>query len=301
MAKHSHPFLYGLLMVLLGLAGLATLGSAIVFWFDEDRSWKSEPRIGVVVLRGIILDAKNPVELLKKYRKDDRVKAIIVRVDSPGGSVAAAQEIYREIVRTLPQKKVVISMGNVAASGGYYIAAAGNRIMANPGTLTGSIGVVMQFSNVQELMHKIGVSLEVVKSGAFKDIGSPVRRMKPEERRLLEGVIQNVHRQFVDVVAEARRLPKSEVEKIADGRIFTGEQAKALGLVDELGSLEDAVELTKKMARISGEVKLVYPEKKKFSLWDLILNRVMGEIRENLPLTGSSFDLLWVPPAFYRN
>jgi ClpP class serine protease len=108
-------------------------------------------------------------------------------------------------------------------------------------------------------------------------------------------------RQFVDIVAEARRLPKPEVEKIADGRIFTGEQAKALGLVDELGSLEDAVELTKKMVRISGEVKLVYPEKKKFSLWDLILNRVMGETRENLPLTGSSFDLLWVPPAFYRN
>ena len=173
--------------------------------------------------------------------------------------------------------------------------------MANPGTLTGSIGVVMEFSNIQELMHKIGVSLEVVKSGAFKDIGSPVRKMKPEERRLLEGVIQNVHRQFVDMVAESRRLPRSDVEKIADGRIFTGEQAKALGLVDELGSLEDAVELTKKMARITGEVKLVYPEKKKFSLWDLILNRVMGEIRENLPLTGSSFDLLWVPPAFYRN
>jgi protease-4 len=141
----------------------------------------------------------------------------------------------------------------------------------------------------------------VVKSGAFKDIGSPVRKMKPEERRLLEGVIQNVHRQFVDMVAESRRLPRSDVEKIADGRIFTGEQAKALGLVDELGSLEDAVELTKKMARITGEVKLVYPEKKKFSLWDLILNGIMGEIRENLPLTGSSFDLLWVPPAFYRN
>jgi protease-4 len=301
MAKHRHPFLYGLLLVFLGLAGLATLVLAIFFWFDEDRSWKSEPRIGVVGIRGIILDAKNPVELLKKYRKDDRIKAIIVRVDSPGGSVAASQEIHREIVRTLPKKKVVISMGNLAASGGYYIAAAGNRIMANPGTLTGSIGVVMEFSNIQELMHKIGVSLEVVKSGAFKDIGSPVRKMKPEERRLLEGVIQNVHRQFVDMVAESRRLPRSDVEKIADGRIFTGEQAKALGLVDELGSLEDAVELTKKMARITGEVKLVYPEKKKFSLWDLILNGIMGEIRENLPLTGSSFDLLWVPPAFYRN
>ena len=215
--------------------------------------------------------------------------------------MAASQEIYREIVRTLPLKKVVISMGNVAASGGYYIAVAGTRIMANPGTLTGSIGVVMEFSNIQELMHKIGVSLEVVKSGAFKDIGSPVRKMKPEERRLLEGVIQNVHRQFVDTVAQARRLPKPEVEKLADGRIFTGEQAKNLGLVDELGSLEDAVELTKKLARISGEVRLVYPEKRKFSLWDLLLNRIMGEFRENLPFTGSTFDLLWVPPAFYRN
>jgi protease-4 len=301
MGKHAHPILYGLLWVLLGLAGLMILGSAFVFWFDEDRSWKNEPRIGVVVLRGVILDSKNTVDLLKKYRKDDRVKAIIVRVDSPGGSVAASQEIYREIVRTLPLKKIVISMGNVAASGGYYVAVAGNRIMANPGTLTGSIGVVMQFSNIQELMKKIGVSLEVVKSGAFKDIGSPVRKMKAEERLLLEGVILNVHRQFVDTVAQARRLPKPEVEKLADGRIFTGEQAKTLGLVDELGSMEDAVEMTKKLARISGEVKLVYPEKRRFSLWDLVMNRVMGEIRENLPLNGSTFDLLWVPPAFYRN
>jgi protease IV len=301
MGKHAHPILYGLLWVLLSLAGLMILGSAFVFWFDEDRSWKSEPRIGVVVLRGVILDSKNTVDLLKKYRKDDRVKAIIVRVDSPGGSVAASQEIYREIVRTLPLKKVVISMGNVAASGGYYVAVAGNRIMANPGTLTGSIGVVMQFSNVQELMQKIGVSLEVVKSGAFKDIGSPARKMKAEERLLLEGVIRNVHQQFVDTVAQARRLPKPEVEKLADGRIFTGEQAKTLGLVDELGSMEEAVEMTKKLARISGEVKLVYPEKKKFSLWDLIVNRVMGEIRENLPFSGSAFELLWVPPAFYRN
>lgn len=301
MTKRRHPILYGLLLALLGLLGLVILGSALVYWFDEDRPWKSEPRIGVVGLRGIILDSKSTVDLLKKYRKDDRIKAIIVRVDSPGGSVAASQEIYREIVRTLPQKKVVISMGNVAASGGYYIAVAGTRIMANPGTLTGSIGVVMQFSNIQELMHKIGISQEVVKSGAFKDIGSPVRKMKPEERLLLEGVIRNVHRQFVDTVAQARRLPRPEVEKLADGRIFTGEQAKTLGLVDELGSLEDAVEMTKKLARISGEVKLVYPEKRKFSLWDLLLNRVMGEIRENLPLTGSTFDLLWVPPAFYRN
>ena len=249
----------------------------------------------------MITDSREVVEQLKKYRKDSRVKAIILRIESPGGGTAASQEIYREVQRTVPKKKVVASMGNVAASGGYYVALAANKIVANPATLTGSIGVIMELSNIKELLNKIGVSREAVKSGPFKDIGSPVREMKPEERRLLEEVIKNVHQQFIDVVVKGRRLNREQVEKIADGRIFTGEQARDLGLVDELGSFEDAVELTKKMVGLSGEVKLIFPEKKRFSFWDLIFSEWMGEIKQSLQLPWPSAQLLLLPPIFYKN
>jgi protease-4 len=241
------------------------------------------------------------MEQIKKYRKDNRVKAIILRIESPGGGTAASQEIYREVQRTVAKKRVVASMGNVAASGGYYVALAADRIVANPATLTGSIGVIMEVSNIKELLQKIGVSREAVKSGPFKDIGSPVREMKPEERRLLEEVIQNVHQQFIEVVSKGRRLSREQVEKIADGRIFTGQQAKALGLVDELGSFEDAVELTKKMVGLSGEVKLIFPEKKRFSIWDLIFSEMIGDIKQSLPSDWLTPQLLLVPPFFYQN
>ena len=192
-------------------------------------------------------------------------------------------------------------MGNVAASGGYYVALAANKIVANPATLTGSIGVILELSNFKELLNKIGVSMDAVKSGPYKDIGSPVREMKPEERRLLEGVINNVYHQFVEVVAKRRGLSREQVEKIADGRIFTGEQAKALGLVDELGSFEDAVELTQKMVGLSGDVKLIYPEKKRFSVWYLIFSEMIGEIKQSLKPDWPTAQLLLIPPIFYKN
>lgn len=301
MSSRKHPFLFALLVALLSMAGFAVLVTALVYWSSEDFSFNNQPQVGVVTLRGVILDSRTAVDQLKKFRKDDRIKAIILRIESPGGSVAASQEIYREVVKTVPRKKVVVSMGNVAASGGYYVAAAADRIVANPGTLTGSIGVIMRFSNIQDLLQKIGVSQEVVKTGPYKDVGSPVRKMKPEERQLLEGVIQNVYRQFVAAIVQSRRLPQAEVEKIADGRIFTGEQAKELGLVDELGSFEDAVDTAKRLARLSGEVRLVQIEKKKFSWWDLLWNKVLGDFQESLATAGVGPDLLWVPPALYKN
>jgi protease-4 len=301
MSSRKHPLLFALLVAVLSMTGFAILVTALVYWSSGDFSLDSQPQVGVVTLRGVILDSRTAVDQLKKFRKDDRIKAIILRIESPGGSVAASQEIYREVVKTVPRKKVVVSMGNVAASGGYYVAAAADRIVANPGTLTGSIGVIMRFSNIQDLLQKIGVSQEVVKTGPYKDVGSPVRKMKPEERQLLEGVIQNVYRQFVAAIVTSRRLPRAEVEKIADGRIFTGEQAKELGLVDELGSFEDAVDTAKRLARLSGEVKLVQIEKKKFSWWDLLLNKVLGDFQEGLAATGIAPDLLWVPPVLYKN
>lgn len=300
MSERKHPILFGILISGLVIVGLVFLVGGVSFFFDEDSGLRFGNRIGVVSIKGIISDSKPVVELIKKYRKDDRVKAIILRIDSPGGGTAASQEIYREIQRTVSKKKVVASMGNVAASGGYYVALAANKIVANPATLTGSIGVILDLPNFKELLKKIGVSRETVKSGPYKDIGSPVREMTPEERRLLEEVINNVYQQFVEVVVKGRKLSREQVEKIADGRIFTGEQAKALGLIDELGSFEDAIDLTKRMVGLSGEVKLIYPEKKRISVWDLIFSKMIGEITQSLQ-TDWPAQLNLIPPLFYKN
>jgi protease-4 len=301
LSEKKHPILFGILIYILVACGLLILWGGLTFFLKEDAGFSFGNRIGVVSIRGIITDSRSVVEQLKKYRKDSRVKAIILRIDSPGGGTAASQEIYREVQRTVTKKKVIASMGNVAASGGYYVALAADKIVANPATLTGSIGVIMEVSNIKELLQKIGVSREAIKSGPYKDIGSPVREMKPEERRLLEEVIQNVHQQFIEVVSKGRRLSREQVEKIADGRIFTGQQAKTMGLIDELGSFEDAVDLAKKMVGISGDVKLIFSEKKRFSIWDLIFSEMMGEIKQSLQPNWSSTPLLMVPPVFYQN
>ncbi|MCJ7833449.1 MAG: signal peptide peptidase SppA [Deltaproteobacteria bacterium] len=302
MSERKHPILFGILIYSLVACGLLVLWGGITFFLKEDAGLGFGNRIGVVYIRGLITDSKGVVEQIKKYRKDNRVKAIILRIDSPGGGTAASQEIYREVQRTVTKKRVIAAMGNVAASGGYYVALAADKIVANPATLTGSIGVIMEVSNIKELLQKIGVSREAVKSGPYKDIGSPLREMKPEERRLLEEVIQNVHQQFIEVVSRGRRLSREQVEKIADGRIFTGQQAKTMGLVDELGSFEDAVELTKKMVGLSGEVKLIFSEKKRFSIWDLIFSEMMGDIKQSLQSNWPTTpQLLLVPPFFYQN
>jgi len=301
LSEKKHPILFGILIYILVACGLLILWGGLTFFLKEDAGLSFGNRIGVVSIRGLITDSRSVVEQLKKYRNDSRVKAIILRIDSPGGGTAASQEIYREVQRTVTKKKVIASMGNVAASGGYYVALAADKIVANPATLTGSIGVIMEVSNIKELLQKIGVSREAIKSGPYKDIGSPVREMKPEERRLLEEVIQNVHQQFIEVVSKGRRLSREQVEKIADGRIFTGQQAKTMGLIDELGSFEDAVDLAKKMVGLSGDVKLIYPEKKRFSIWDLIFSEMMGEIKQSLQPIWPSTPLLMVPPVFYQN
>jgi protease-4 len=224
-----------------------------------------------------------------KFTKDDSVKAIVFRIESPGGGVSPSQELYREIQRTAEKKPVVASMGSVAASGGYYIASGVQKIYANPGTITGSIGVIAQFTNFEELFKKIGFRMEVVKSGAFKDVGNPGRAMTPEEREYLQELLDSVHQQFVRDVARGRRMPEEKVREIADGRIFTGEQAKEMGLVDELGGLNDAVDAAGKMAGITGEPKLVYPEKKKVSLLDYLLDRSAETVAERIK---ESLDLL---------
>jgi protease-4 len=248
----------------------------------DDLSLKTGDKVAVLPVTGLIADSEATIEQLKKFAKDDSVKAIVVRINSPGGGVGPSQEIYEEVKKLQGKKIVVASMGALAASGGYYIACASQKIFANPGTITGSIGVIMSFVSVKDLISKIGVKGMVVKSGEFKDLGSPVRDMKPEEQKLLKDVVDNVHQQFVAAVSEGRKLDKKKVMEIADGRIFSGEQAKELGLVDALGNLEDAVAEAGKMAKIEGEPKVISPPKKKISILELLKEEAKSIIGEKL-------------------
>jgi protease-4 len=255
----------------------------------DDISLSRGGKVAVIPISGMIADSEPVIDQLKKYGKDDSVKAVVLRINSPGGGVAPSQEIYEEVGKLNAKKPVLTSMGAIAASGGYYIASATRKVYANPGTMTGSIGVVMPFMNVKDLVDKIGLKGMAVKSGQFKDIGSPLREMTPQEHEILQSVVDNVHMQFVNAVAKGRKLPPGDVMKIADGRIFTGEQAKALGLVDALGNLEDTVEAAGKLGGISGEPKVILPPKSKISLIDLIREEMSSIIEEKM--TGNPLRL----------
>jgi protease-4 len=242
-------------------------------------------KIAVVEIHGVITQSFPVIEEIHRYLADDGVKAIILRIDSPGGGVGPSQEIYREVVKAKQKKKMVTSMGAVAASGGYYVACASDLIVANPGTITGSIGVIMQFSNFEELLKKIGVKGVVLKSGEHKDIGSPFREMTPEEKKIMQETLDNVHQQFIRAVAEGRNLDEATVLPIADGRIMTGEQAKQLGLVDKMGNLDDAIEEAAKLVGIEGKPQVLYP-KKKFTLWELLIKGMASAVIEALNEKG---------------
>jgi protease-4 len=264
------------------LAGLVLVFLINTIFPDLDLS--SEERIAVIRVEGVILDAQQTISELKRYGENPLVKAIVIRIDSPGGGVVPSQEIHDAVkrIRDKHNKLVIASMGTVAASGGYYIAAATDRIVANPGTLTGSIGVIMELANVEGLMKKIGVESVVIKSGDHKDLGSPFRAMNGEDRRILQNVMDDVHSQFIEAVAAGRALDIKEVRAVADGRIFTGRQAKTAKLVDELGDLNDAIKLAAEMGGIEGEPRVVEP-RKRFSIRDLIEGR-FGGILPNLQL-----------------
>jgi protease-4 len=239
-------------------------------------------RLALIRIEGPIIDSKDATDEIKEYTKDKSIKAIVLRIDSPGGAVAPSQEIYEEVKKAVAQKNVIVSMGSVAASGGYYIAAPATKIIANPGTLTGSIGVIMEIPNIEGLMNKIGIKTEVIKSGRHKDIASAFRTMGKEEREILQGVMDNVHEQFMKAVSEGRKIKMEEVRKIADGRIFTGEQAKTNGLVDDLGTLEDAIRTAATLAGIKEE-PVVVSKKDKFSVIDLLRNKFPKEMTDIFP------------------
>jgi protease-4 len=242
-------------------------------------------KIAIIEIRGVITQSSGIIEEINQYQEDEGVKAIILRIDSPGGGVGPAQEIHREILKVKSKKKVVTSMGSVAASGGYYIACASDLIIANPGTITGSIGVIMEFTNSEELFKKIGIKGVVLKSGEHKDIGSPFREMTPEEKKIIQEVIDNVHQQFVQAVVKGRKMDQEKVMQIADGRILTGEQAKQIGLVDQIGNLQDAIDIVAKMVGIEGKPNILYP-KRRFSLWELLVREATSAVLDTLNEKG---------------
>ena len=252
--------------------------------------------VAIVRVEGPIMDSSQTVEELQTFADDPLVKAIVVRIDSPGGGVAPSQEIYNAVkrVRKEQNKTVVASMGTVAASGGYYIAVATDRILANPGTLTGSIGVIMQMANFQELLEKIGVKSVVVKTGKFKDLGSPFRPMVDEDRQLLESVMNDTLSQFIEAVADGRSMDSAEVEQLADGRVFTGRQAKSVLLIDEIGDLHDAINLAGELSGIEGTPR-VLETTKPFSFQEFLESTFLGGVRSLAPSRFSAPLLyLWV-------
>lgn len=282
--KHSWFMKKVLLAILIVLLVLVAISSAIVALLDTAGGEK----IALVYVKGPIFDVRDKVKEIKEYGQDDSIKAIVLRVESPGGAVAPSQELYNEVSRAGEIKSVVVSMGSVAASGGYYISAPAEIIIANPGTLTGSIGVIMEIPNVEGLMDKVGLRTEVIKSGKHKDMASSLRKMRPEDRKLLQGIIDDVYMQFVEDVAASRGMELERVIELADGRIYTGKQALDAGLVDELGGLEDAIRRTAEIAGIDGEPKVV-TKKKKVSIWDSIESKVGGSISDIFPYIKLSY------------
>ncbi len=299
MFSRRHPILFSFLtfaaiagstMVVMTLLIVIGMGSAGISGLDSIGE-----KVGVVRIEGVIYSAEETVSAIKQFREDDDVKAILLRIDSPGGGVGPSQEIYREVRKTLPTKKVVVSMGSVAASGGYYIAAGAHEIMANPGTITGSLGVIMQYTDFSDLMEKLGLAPVVIKSGEYKDIGSPVRPMTDREREILEEFTAKIHEQFKRDIAEGRGMEMEKVSEIADGRIFTGEEAVELGLVDRLGNQEDAIERAGRLGGIEGDVHPVYLPKRETSLLDLLTESITKALSNRLTSQDLNANYLYRP------
>lgn len=284
MFSRRHPYLF-FLLIFSTIVAITVLGLSLMIVFSSKRKdfvefGSGKSQVGVIEIKGVVSDPKTIIENIKRFRDEKSIKAIVLRIDSPGGAVGPAQEIYREVRKASQKKPVIASLGTVAASGGYYIAAGADGIIANPGTITGSIGVIMGFTNFQEVLRKIGLVPVVVKSGAYKDMGSPVREMTAKEREILQNLANKIHAQFVRDVALGRKMEKDILAPLADGRIFTGEEAKDFGLVDRIGNLEDSIEWAGRKGGIEGKIVVVYAPEKRFSLIKYLFGTLFGQISE---------------------
>jgi protease-4 len=288
--RKKHPILFGIFILFLLSAGFFLVVYGISAVSGDKRSFALHDRVGIVSVEGFIGDSNDVVEQLNQFGKDDTIKAVVVRINSPGGGVAPSQEIYEAIVQLKKKKKVVASMGSVAASGGYMIACATDKIVANPGTITGSISAIMNFANAEEFLKKIGLKTSVVKSGKYKDIGSPAREMTAEERSLIQELVDDIYDQFLEMVAQSRRISKEDLRKIADGRVFSGRQAKKIGLVDDIGDMSYAVDLAGKLSGIQGKPDVVYSRKKGQKFWEFIFGDMMNAFEGKISEKGQTFN-----------
>jgi len=274
-----------LTFVFLGFVVLLSFGSKMLNSQFAQQYASSKGNIGIVEVNGMILSSKEVIKDIKAFQDDDSIKAIILRIDSPGGGIGPSQEIYREIMKVKMNKKIITSMGSVAASGGYYIASATDGIVANPGTITGSIGVIMEYVNLMEIARKIGISPVVIKSGEFKDMGSPLRELKESEKAILQGLVDELHLQFVNDAAKARNIDFKTMANLADGRVYTGAKALKLKLIDRLGNLDDAVLWAGEIANIKGELKPVYPKEDKITFFRKLVDTAFKDIKFSSAVT----------------
>jgi protease-4 len=295
MFARRHPFLFfltivsaSLTLMFLGLVVLVLGGGKIMTTRLTGSMASSAGNIGIVEINGMILSSKKIIEDIQTFQDTDAVKAIILRVDSPGGGIGPSQEIYREIMKVKKDKKIITSMGSVAASGGYYIASACNGIVANPGTITGSIGVIMEYANIMEIAKKIGISPVVIKSGEFKDMGSPLRELKDSEKKIFQDLVDELHLQFVSDAATARNIDVKTMAGLADGRVYTGQSALKLNLIDRLGNLDDAVQWAGELADIKGELTPVYPRQDRLTF----IKKLADTLFKDINITGTVTDNL---------
>lgn len=284
MSKRPMAVAFGVTALIVAVAAAALLALG---WERPQKLFGD--KIGLVELRGVISDPQPVLKALDQFRRDASVKAIVLRVDSPGGGVAASQEIYRQLEVVKKTKPVVCSMGGVAASGGLYVAVNCSKIVASPGTITGSIGVISTIPDLQELLAKLGIKVETIRTGKLKAAGQPTRPLSPEERAMIQGLSAELYEQFLTAVATARGIPIEELRPVADGRVFTGQKAQELGLVDELGNLPDAINLAAKLGGITTEPEVVRPDDKRDHwMWKLMRDEASSLIKSAISAAAPS-------------
>ncbi len=272
-----------LFLVLFGAAAVASLFFVVLYlgFVAGGTGMALGDAVAVVDVQGELTYDLDKIQEVQRYRDDDNIKAVLLRIDSPGGGVAASQALYHEVLKVKEQKPVVAAMGSVAASGGYYVACAADSIVAHEGTITGSIGVLASYLRTEELFRKIGLDVTVIKSGDYKDVGSPHREMTDEEKTYIGGILDKVYDQFIRAVSDGRHLSVERVRELAEGRIYTGDQAVEAGLIDRIGTYEDALLMAARMGGISGEPRVVKREPR-----STFLERFMGRIGRVLPAAG---------------
>jgi len=270
------------------LTGLVIILVILALWGVKTYRELQKPAIGIIKVEGGITSSLESLETIKDYEDDEAIKAVLVRIDSPGGIVGPSQEIYQRLLKLKGKKPIIVSMGALGASGAYYIACAADTIYALPGTLTGSIGVLMEFVDVSDGISKLGIKAGSITSGNLKDAGSPFRPMNEAERAYFKDVIDDTHAQFVEAVAKGRRLPLDKVRELASGRIYTGRQAHKLGLIDRLGGYDQALEEAKRVAGITGEPRIVKPAEP-MGFFELAGRFLDGYAPRSLQTGGASF------------